>query len=151
MRLASVLLTALAFALAIGAAACSGEDRDDFAEDVRATRDDVDGSLRHMAGATTYEELLERLREASANIERAADVIAESEPPDELREERDELERSYRALSDEVGATADALEDVLAPDNPSLQGISFRNWERTQRALTALRREGIEVAPLERY
>ncbi len=150
-RAAYALIGVLAVVLALAAAACSGDDRDDFAETVRATRDDVDGSLRHLAAATTYEELLDRLREASVTIERAADVVADTDPPDQLREERDELEGSYRALSDEVGATAEALEDLLGPENPALQGIDFRNWNRAQRALTALRREGIEVAPLERY
>ena len=151
MRPAYVLVGMLAVLLAAGAAGCSGDDREDFGETIRATRDDVDGSLRHMAAATTYEELINRLREASTTIERAADAVADTEPPDELSDERDELERSYRALANEVGATAEALEDLLGTDNPALQGIDFRNWNRTQQALTALRREGIEVAPLERY
>ncbi len=150
-RAASLVIGVLAVVLAFAAAACSGDDREDFAETVRATRDDVDGALRHMAAATTYEELLDRLREASTTIERAADVIADAGARVELRDEGDELERSYRALSNEVGATAEALEDLLGRENPALQGINFRNWNRTQRALTALRREGIEVAPLERY
>jgi hypothetical protein len=141
---------ALALVLLV-TAACAGDGRDEFAEDVRATRNDVDATLEQMAAATTNDELIDRLRTASENIALAADRMSETDPPDELRDERDELEVSYRALSDEVGATAEALEDLVDQDTSPIEGINFRNWSRTQRALAALRREGIDVPPLQRY
>jgi hypothetical protein len=148
LRLAAVLALALALVLP---AACAGDAREEFADDVRATRDDVDATLEHMTAATTFDELFKRLRTASETIALASDRISESDPPDELRDERDELASAYRALSAEVDATADALEDIVGEDTSRLEGINFRNWDRAQRALTALRREGIDVEPLQRH
>jgi hypothetical protein len=146
-----VARVALVLALLPLLAACSLGSDDDFAETVQASRNDVDRALQQVTEATTFDDLLERLRSSSRTIAVAADRVAETDPPDDLRDERDELEQSYRALADEVDATAVALEDVTNEDSPPIEGINFRNWDRVQRALTALREEGIEVRPLGRH
>jgi hypothetical protein len=148
LRLAAA--AALAVALVLAAGCGFGED-DDFEQSVRESRDQVDDTLAQVTDAGSFDDLLRRLRLASREIDVAATDLAAAEAPDDLETEKRRLVRAYRALSGEVGATASALDDFTTPNSGAIQGINFDNWTRVQRALTALRREGVDVRPLFRH
>ena len=134
--------------LALVAAGCAGSSRDDFADQVRASRDRTDAALENMARSQSVDELLERLRTAADEARGAADDLDQVDPPDELEDEADRLSSAFRALADEVEATAEALADVDF-ESP-IEGLDFRNWNSVQDALAELRNQGIDVPPLER-
>jgi len=137
-------------AMALAVAACSrGASREEFEDDVRASRDHVDAALAQVTSARTFNELVERLRVAADDISVAADEIEDAGAPDNLRDERDELAESYRALSNEVDATAASLQDVGR--RGLIQGLNFENWDRVQRVLASLRNQEINVRPLGRH
>jgi hypothetical protein len=137
-------------AIALVLAGCSGgASREDFENDVRTSRDRVDAALAQVTAAGSFNELVERLRVASEDISGAAEVLADADAPDELRDERDDLAESYRALSNEVGATAQSLQDV--GDEGVIQGLNFENWTRVQRILASLRDQDVNVRPLGRH
>jgi hypothetical protein len=147
-RLAAVFAVGLALLLAAG---CAGGDGEDFEVEVRESRDRVDDALAQVTDATTFDDLLRRLRTGASDVRGASDELAEEEAPEELRPEATELVEAYRALSGEMTATATALDDFAQEDGAPIQGINFENWDRTQQALTALRREGVDVPPLTRH
>ena len=145
------LLALTALLLVATAAGCSDSVSDEeFQTQAREARDRIDVALADMTRATTLDDLLERMRYASDETRAAADELAEGGFPGDVEEEAQELVDALSALADEVSATADAL-DQGEFEGSSIQGLEFENWERSQAALDALRNEGIDVRPFERY
>lgn len=137
-------------ALVLGATAgCGGSSRKEFAGHVRDSRDRVDQALAQVPEATTFPDLLERLRTAADEIQAAAEELDHAKAPKDLSARADRLVAAYKALSAEVDATAVALDDVTTARGPGIEGLNFQNWNRVQRALAAFRRDGIEVRPLQ--
>jgi hypothetical protein len=145
-------VAALGLVLLLGVGCAGGGGGDDFETEVRETRDRVDDAMAQIGDATSFEDLLRRLRLGASEVRGASDELGEEDAPDELGTETEELVDACVALSGEMAATATALEDVTPEGSSSaIQGINFRNWNRVQRALTAFRREGVAVDPLNRY
>lgn len=149
LRVALALVAVSALALAAGCA--GGDSKEEFAEDVRTSRDRVDDALAQVTDATSFDDLLRRLRTGASEVRGAADELDEAGPPEELEAEASELVASYRALSVEMTNTATALDDVTTERSGAIQEINFNNWNRTQRALAALRQEDVDVQPLNRH
>lgn len=142
----------LALPLALAAAGCGGgPSQEEFSSQVRDTRDRTDTALENITTAEDWDQLLLRIRAASDQIRSAADDLDEVGAPDEHEEGAEELVTSLRGLADEVGNTAEALEQEPAFQEQPISALEFAFWQRTQEALTALRNEGIEVAPLDRH
>lgn len=155
MRLAYVISIAIAAAVAVAVVLASGvldgePSREDFQADVVYARNRTDASLEYMAKARTWEDLLERIEAAGDQARSAGGDLDDAGSPSELQEEATELESALRALGDELSATAEALE-ATGLEDANIQGLNFDNWNRVQKALAALRAQGIEVRPLERY
>jgi hypothetical protein len=151
LSLARLAGAALALVLLVGAG-CAGGDGEDFDTEVRESRDRVDDALAQVTDATSFEDLLRRLRLGASDVRGAADELGEEDAPEELETEAQELVEAYTALSSEMTATATALNDVVEEGSSSeIEGINFDNWTRVQRALAAFRREGVRVEPLNRY
>ena len=149
-RLLVGLALVLTFLLAAG---CGGDDdqHEEFASDVRASRDRTDAALAQITEATQFNELLERIRGASEEVDGAADDLAEADPPEDLEDNSEQLTAAYRALSEELLATADGLENQIDENTGPITGLEFENWERVQDALDGMRREGVQVEPLARH
>ena len=116
---------------------------------MQSSRDRVDTALAQVTDARTFKDLVERLRVAAVDIASAAEDLADADAPDDLRDERDSLAESYRLLANEVNATADSLGQV--DKEGIIQGLNFENWNRVQRDLAALRRQQIDLRPLDRH
>jgi hypothetical protein len=147
------LVLALGMLLAgLSAAGCMGDEtsRADFETQVVESRDRTDAALEHVTGARTWDDLIERIVLAGDAAEAASDDLAETGAPGELEDEARELRLALRALAEEILATAEALDDE-AFEGSTVQGLEFENWNRVQRALAALRKQGVEVPPLERH
>jgi hypothetical protein len=146
-------ILALPLALfALATAGCMGGDasREDFEAQVVESRDRTDAALEHVTGARTWDDLLKRIVLAGDAAESAGDDLADTGAPGELEDEAEELRVALRALAEELVATAEALDDPSF-EGSTVQGLEFKNWNRVQKALTALRQEGVEVPPLERH
>ncbi len=139
--------------VALTAAGCMGggdTSQEEFAAQVVESRDRTDAALEHMTGARTLDDLLERLDLAGDATRAAADDLEDAGAPDELQDEAEELTNGLRALGDEVSATAEALADDQF-EGSSIQGLEFTNWNRVQSVLADLRKQDIDVPPLERH
>lgn len=128
---------------------CGGGSEDDFERDVVAARDRADAALTQVTRAKSIDDLLERLRIAATEIRGAATDVREADAPDELADEEEGLEEALRTLSDEIVGVVDTfLENQEAIANA--QGFNFAAWDTVQARLGDLRKEGIDVPPLER-
>lgn len=144
----------LAAAAALLAAGCggSGPSQEEFAEDVRETRDRVDTSLAAITQATSKEDLLNRMEDAAAVIDDAATDLDSQGAPEEFSDEKQQLVSRLQELSSEVEATAG---DIQRPEFESLvlgaRGFSFESWDSTNEVLGRLKQQGIDVEPLARH
>ncbi|MGH3071503.1 MAG: hypothetical protein ACRDNB_04425 [Gaiellaceae bacterium] len=144
-----VTLLLLAIVLPAG---CGGDgaSKEEFGQDVVAARDDADAGLAHIVDASSFEDLLERMRTAAVDVRGAARDVREAEAPDDLEDERDLLAKRLLALSDEIISTVETFETI--PDQAqATRALNFEEWNSVQASLAELRREGIEVAPLGRH
>jgi hypothetical protein len=149
--LAVVIAAAAAVAVVLAAGVFGGSaSREDFQTEALHARNRMDASLEFMTRAQTWDDLLERMEAAADQARSAGSDVEDAGAPSDLEEAAAELAVALHALGEELSATAEAL------DNPDLQGsniqgLNFDNWTRVQKALAALRAQGIEVPPLERY
>lgn len=142
-------------ALVVVASGCGGGGAPSVAELERSivtARDRVDLALARVTQATNEEELLERMQEAGASIEDAADALEAGGAAAGYEDDVAELVESLRQLAVDVQATAEQLrtpgfEDLLT----GAQGLSFESWNQVNAALAGLRRKRIEVEPLARH
>jgi hypothetical protein len=142
----------LALLLATAAVGCGGgPSEDEFASQVRDSRDRTDAALENVTTSEDWDQLLLRIRAASDQIRAAAQDLDEVGAPDEYEEEARELVVSLRGLADEVGNTAVALEEEPTFEQQPVSALEFVFWDRAQEALGALRDQGIDVPPLERH
>jgi hypothetical protein len=141
-----------AVVLAVGSGGCGESDvsEADFQADVVAARNDADSGLEQIVQATSVEDLLERMRLAAIDVRGAASDVREAGAPEELEDERDALAARLLALSDEIIATVDTLE-AFPEQAQNTNALNFAQWNAVQAELKKLRRQGIEVPPLERH
>lgn len=149
LRPVSLILTLVSALLLAG---CGGGDasKEDFAQDMVAARDEADAGLAQIVQATSFEDLVERLKIAAVEVRAAAGDARTAEAPEGLSDKRDLLADRLLALSDEIISTAETLEAF--PDQAQLtRALNFEQWNAVQASLAALRREGIDVPALERH
>jgi hypothetical protein len=149
------LLLALLLAVGLAASACGGGEptAEEYGAAVVANRDRVDFALGRIPRAQSLDELLERMDEAAAAIDRAAGELEDAGAPPEYQPEAGNLVEGLRQLAVDVQATADQARipgfETLLTD-PMLRGLSFESWTRVDKALAGLAGKGIEVSVLQR-
>ena len=135
----------------VGLAGCGGEpSQEEFEADMVAARDRVDEALEQVTNATSIDDLLARLRIASAEVRSAATDVSEAEAPDDLKDEERELAATLLEFSSEISATVTTLEE-LEGAAAETKGLDFAGWTETQKRLAALRKAGVQVPNLERH
>jgi hypothetical protein len=113
-------------------------------------RDRVDEGLEQVTNATSVEDLLARLRIAAAEVRSAADDVDEAEAPDGLSDEKNRFETTLRTFSEEIVSTVTTLQN-LEGAAAETRGLDFEGWNQVQKDLQELRKQGIQVPPLERH
>jgi hypothetical protein len=115
-------------------------------------RDRSDFVLEAITRAQSKDEFLERMDDAADTIDDAAADLEAVRAPAKYESDVDRLVESLHQLAFDVQATADQVREPGFDDLlTGTRGLSFESWVDVNRALSALSREGIEVAPLERH
>ncbi len=133
-------------------AGCGGSEpsKDAFAQDVIAARDDADAGLAQIVQATSFDDLVARMKVAAVEVRAASGDVRTAEAPGDLEDERDLLAERLIALSDEIISTVETFEAI--PDQAqATKALNFEQWNTVQASLASLRREGIDVPALERH
>jgi hypothetical protein len=137
-------------AIALAGCGGGGASKEEFAEDVIAARNDTDAGLSQIVEASSFEDLLERMRTAAVEIRGAARDVREASAPGDLEDERDLLAQRLLALSDEIISTVETFEAI--PDQAqATRALNFEQWDNVQASLASLRSEGIDVPALGRH
>jgi hypothetical protein len=124
----------------------------DLEQAIVLARDRSDFVLEAITRAQSRDELLARMDDAADTIDDAATDLEGVRAPAEYEGDADRLVESLHQLAFDVQATADQIREPGFDDLLSgTQGLSFESWVEVNRALSALGRMGIEVAPLERH
>jgi hypothetical protein len=134
--------------------ATRGEERPsqaDYEAGVVSARDRVSDALSLATQSTTPNQVVQRLQLTARVARESADDLDELGTPTGLDEEGAQLVAALRFFGDELDATAEALKDIREPTLRHIEGLNFKGYTRVQRALRALRREGIEVPLLTGY
>ena len=140
----------LAVACTLLLAACGGgASKDAFAQDVISARNDADAGLAQIVNATSWEDLLARMKVAAVELRGAASDVRTADAPSDLKDERDLLAERLLALSDEIISTVETFESF--PQAQATSALNFEQWNSVQASLASLRREGIKVPALERH
>jgi hypothetical protein len=143
------LIASLLLALVV-AAGCGGSDatKADFRRDVLQARNDADAGLAQIVLASSAEDLLARMRIAAVEVRSASTDLRDADAPGDLKDERDGLADRLLALSDEIARTVETLQAF--PDQASsTRALNFEQWNAVQRELAKLRKQGVNVPPLE--
>ena len=152
-RRISLILAVTAVTIAAGCGGSGTASRADFEQNVDAARDQVDAALAHITdNPSGKEELLDRMDESAANIDRTAEELDRREAPEGLDDERVRLVEAFRQLAVDLSQTA---EQIRQPDFGGLldgtQGLSFQSWVDANDVLRQLREQGLDVQPLGRH
>lgn len=154
--LALVAVAVVAAVVVVGAILAFGgsgtASREDYEVAVVNARDRADFALARMARSRSVEELTTRLDEAAGVLDDTAGDLDDIGAPDELEAANEQLVRALRALSGEVAGTAATLRDPTFADVlPTLNSLSFEEWNSVNRALRKLADEGVDVEQLPRH
>ncbi len=114
-------------------------------------RDRTDFALGRLSKAQSFDELLERMDEASAAINGAVGELEEATPPAELADVHAELADNLEAMATDLQGTADqarvpGFEDLFQ----GASGLNFETWDAINENLAAMEEAGVVVAPLSR-
>lgn len=142
-----MLVCALALLAGCGG---SGASKEDFTRDVVAARNDADAGLAQIVQATSWDDLLARMKIAAVELRSAASDVRTADAPSDLEDERDLLAERLLALSDEVISTVETFE-AFPDQSQATRALNFEQWDSVQASLASLRREGIDVPALERH
>jgi hypothetical protein len=136
----------------VGCAGGGAASAQEVEDEVVAARDRVDFVLAEVTRAQSKDEFLERMDDAAAVIDDAANDLDALEPRDQYAPGVDRLAASFAQLAFDVQATADQVrEPGFGGLLEGVRGLSFESWNEANRALAALRRSGIDVGQLERH
>jgi hypothetical protein len=148
---------ALLALLSLLAAGCGGggsdtASREEFQQAVVNARDRVDFSLSQITKAKSKDDFLDRMEEASGNIDEAADDLEGVKPPEDFAPETDQLVDALHQLAVDLKATAEQIrqpgfEDLLS----NAQGLNFESWDDANRAIAGLAGKGINVRLIQRH
>jgi hypothetical protein len=149
LRTVSVILALLSAVLLAG---CGGSDasKEEFAGAMVSARNDADAGLAQIVNASSWEDLMARMKVAAVEVCGAAGDVRKTDAPSGLEDERDLLADRLIALSDEIISTVETFEAF--PDQAqATRALNFEQWNTVQASLASLRREGIKVRALERH
>lgn len=149
LRTVSVILALLSAVLLAG---CGGSDasKEGFAGAMVSARNDADAGLAQIVNASSWEDLMARMKVAAVEVRGAAGDVRKTDAPSGLEDERDLLADRLIALSDEIISTVETFEAF--PDQAqATRALNFEQWNTVQASLASLRREGIKVRALERH
>lgn len=150
LRLASLALIILGAAVLVAGCGGDGASKEEFAQDVITARNDTDAGLAQIVEASSFQDLLERMRTAAVDVRGAARDVREADAPEDLEEERDLLAERLLALSDEIISTVETFE-AIPEQAQATRALNFEQWDTVQASLASLRREGIDVPALGRH
>jgi hypothetical protein len=144
-----LIVVVLAVLLASFAPGCGGDSEptpDEYERAVVEARDRTDFALARITRSKSMDELVIRLGEAGDAITAAADDLDDTGAPEVFVDENAKLVRSLRALGNDVGVTADQVEE---PGFENLllgaRGLNFESWDKVNLALAGLIGEGVRV------
>jgi ribosomal protein L29 len=135
-RLTAVCLAALAVVLP--AAACGGDDSDQFREDYNAAVERLSsinsdiGSAAGGAAGQSNDAIAREFDKIADTAEQTRSDLAELDPPDDAKEEFDTLLASLERGVDDLRAVASAAKS----DNPAEANEAVRDLARTGREIT---------------
>jgi len=153
MSIRSLFLLLIAAAVLVSGCGGGGAPSvEEFSEAVVLNRNRADFALTRITRAPSPDELLNRMDEASAVIDKAAGSLADTGAPPDYQPEADELVKSLRQLAVDILATADqaripGYENLLTGNG--FQGLSFDSWDSVNKALAGLAGKGIRVSILQ--
>ena len=153
MSLRPLLLLLVALAVVVSGCGGSGTPSvEQFSEAVVLNRNRVDFTLTRITRADSSDELLNRMDEAAAVLDKAADDLADVGAPSDYQPEADDLAKSLRQLSVDIQATADqaripGFENLFS--GAGFQGLSFDSWDDANKALAGLAGKGVPVTILQ--
>jgi hypothetical protein len=140
----------LALLSALVLAGCGGgASKQDFEADMVDARNEADAGLAQIVNASSWDDLLARMKIAAVDVRSAATEVRTSDAPGDLEDERDLLAERLVALSDEIISTVETFEAF--PAAQSTRALNFEQWNNVQASLASLRREGIDVPALGRH
>jgi hypothetical protein len=148
------ILLVLLLSLSAFVSACGGGGEpsvQEFSDAVVLNRDRADFVLARITRAQSQEELLTRMDEAAAEIDKASQELEKTGAPSDYQPEADNLVKSLRQLSVDIQATAD---QARVPGFETLltnTGLSFNSWDDVNKALAGLAGKGINVSILQRH
>ena len=147
------LLVVLVAVAAVAASGCGGggsstQSLDDYTQSVISTRDRVDYALARITKAKDKEEFLNRMDEASAAIDKAADSLDGAGPAEGFEDETGKLVDALNQLSVDLEATA---HDIRLGLGEGTLGLNFESWDRANLALASLIGQGIKVELIGRH
>jgi hypothetical protein len=148
LRPVSIFLTLLAALLLAG---CGGENdasKAEFTTAMISARNEADAGLEQIVYATSWDDLMARMKVAAVNVRGAAGDVRKADAPSGLKDERDLLANRLIALSDEIISTVETFE---AFPTQAPRALNFEQWNTVQASLASLRREVIKVRALERH
>jgi len=150
LRPVSFILALLSAVLLAGCGGGSDASKEDFAGAMVSARNDADAGLAQIVQASSWEELMARMKVAAVQVRGAAGDVRKTDAPSGLEDERDLLADRLIALSDEIISTVETFEAF--PDQAqATRALNFEQWNTVQASLASLRREGIKVRALERH
>ena len=141
--------------IALAGMALGGEETDGSAAEYQVVvvnvRDRTDFALGRLSKAQSFDELLERMDEASAAINGAVGELEEATPPAELADVHAELADNLEVLATDLQGTAEqarvpGFEDLFQGSS----GLNFETWDAINENLAAMEEAGVVVAPLSR-
>jgi len=149
LRPVSIILALLSALLLAG---CGGSDasKEEFAGAMVSARNETDAGLAQIVEASSWEDLMARMKVAAVEVRGAAADVRKAEAPTELEDERDLLAERLVALSDEIISTVETFE-AFPTQAQATRALNFEQWNTVQASLASLRREGVKVRALERH
>ena len=153
--LVGIGLAALITTAVVGIALGGGKDttsRQDYQATVAASRDRIDYALERIAESQSIDELIDRLDEAGALMAQAATSLDHAAVADGFEDENAQLVTTLRSYSQSLSSTAATMRDPsFAESLPTINSLSYPEWNTVNRILAKLRRQGIRVPPLYRH
>jgi hypothetical protein len=149
LRPVSIILALLSALLLAG---CGGSDasKEEFGGAMVSARNDADAGLAQIVDASSWEDLMARMKVAAVEVRGAAADVRTADAPSELKDERDLLAKRLVALSDEIISTVETFE-AFPTQAQATRALNFEQWNTVQASLASLRREGVKVPALERH
>ena len=126
--------------------------RADYQASVVSARDRVDFALARITRSQSIEELIERVDEASAVVGKTASDLDDTGVAEGFEPTNEKLVNTLRAFSTELSSTAEQFRDPTFGDAlGGITSLSFPQWDKTNKVLAELEKQGIQVEQLERH